>query len=315
MCSRVGRHEHQAATVVEVRCRLNRVAEVEAPAKINLFLRVFDARPDGYHEIETLFQAIDLADRVRVELGGDAVELEVIGADLGPAQDNLAYRAATKLLGELGRTEGARITLEKQIPAGAGLGGGSSDAAAVLRCLAALCSIPLFEPSVRRIAGELGSDVPFFLGTSPLAVGRGRGEVLVPFARLPEASLVLVSPPVHVSTGWAYRALDEARRAAGSGGGPDMRGRPPSWRDVVAGAHNDFQEVVAATHPEIARALEALRAAGAKVALMSGSGSTSFGVFADPSSADWAAERLTGQLGWTCRAVRTLTELPTPRVS
>jgi 4-diphosphocytidyl-2-C-methyl-D-erythritol kinase len=313
VCCRVKGRERQPAAVGEVRRRLSRVAEVEAPAKVNLFLRVFDARPDGYHELETLFQAIDLVDRVRVELGGDAVELEVLGADLGPTQDNLAYRAATKLLAELGRTDGARITLEKRIPAGAGLGGGSSDAAAVLRCLAALCSVRPYDPSVRRIGGELGSDVPFFLGASPLAVGRGRGDRLVPLTALPEAHLVLVSPPVHVSTGWAYGALDEARRGRGGpSGGPVLGGRPSSWQDVVANAHNDFQEVVAATHPQISRALGALRAAGAVAALMSGSGSTSFGVFPDRVSAHGAEEAVAVELGWPCRLVRTLAELPRP---
>lgn len=294
---------------------MSRVAEVEAPAKVNLFLRVFDARPDGYHEIETLFQAVDLADRVRVELGGDGVRLDVEGARLGAEQDNLAYRAATRLLAELGRSDGARITLEKRIPVGAGLGGGSSDAAAVLRCLAALASVPLDDPRLRRIGAGLGSDVPFFLGLRPLAAGRGRGDVLEPFAPLPASDLVLVSPPVHVSTGWAYRALDEARRTRGSGGGPALRGRPSSWRDVVAEAHNDFQDLVAAAHPEVARALAALRAAGGRVALMSGSGSTCFGVFAERASAERAAEALSADLGWTCRAVRTLTELPVPRAS
>jgi 4-diphosphocytidyl-2-C-methyl-D-erythritol kinase len=117
---------------------MSRVAATLAPAKVNLFLRVFDRRLDGYHELETLFQAIDLADEVRVERGGGSVELEVRGADLGPVEDNLAHRAAARLLGETRISEGVRITLTKRIPAGAGLGGGSSDAAAALRCVALL---------------------------------------------------------------------------------------------------------------------------------------------------------------------------------
>lgn len=289
---------------------MSSAAEVDAPAKVNLFLRVFDERPDRYHELETLFQAIDLADRVRVELEGDGIELHVGEADLGPAQDNLAYRAAARLLAEAGIPGGARIVLAKRIPVGAGLGGGSSDAAAVLRCLAALAEIPHDDPRLRRIAAELGSDVPFFLGRSPLAAGRGRGEVLEPYAPLPEAHLVLVAPPVHVSTGWAYGALDEARRAGRTSAGPSMRGRPGAWGDVVAEAHNDFQDVVADAHPEVGRALGALRAAGAEVALMSGSGSASFGVFPERPAAERAAERLATELGWPCRAVRTLTAFP-----
>ena len=284
--------------------------EVEAPAKVNLFLRVYDARPDGYHELSTLFQAVDLADRVRVGLGGDAVEIEVHGAELGPAAENLAYRAAARLLAQTGISGGARVVLEKRIPVGAGLGGGSSDAAAVLRGLARLASIPEDDARLRAVGAELGSDVPFFLGRSPLAAGRGRGEVLEAFAPLPVADLVLVSPPVHVSTGWAYAALDTARRARGSSGGPSPRGRPATWQDVVAEAHNDFQDVVAAAHPEVARALAALGAAGAEVALMSGSGSTCFGLFPERSAAARAAAELTRELGWPCGAVRTLAAFP-----
>ena len=284
--------------------------EVEAPAKVNLFLRVYDQRPDRYHELETLFQAVDLADRVRVELGGDSVEIEVHGADLGPARENLAYGAAARLLAETGIAGGAHIVLEKRVPVGAGLGGGSSDAAAVLRGLARLASIPEDDARLRRVGAELGSDVPFFLGRSTLSAGRGRGEVLEAFAPLPVADLVLVSPPVHVSTGWAYGALDEARRGRGAPGGPSLRGRPATWQDVVAEAHNDFQDVVAEAHPEVARALAALGAAGAEIALMSGSGSTCFGLFPERSAAERAAGGLASELGWPCRAVRTLAAFP-----
>ena len=296
---------------------MSSVAEIEAPAKVNLFLRVFDERPDGFHELATLFQAVDLADHVRVERADESVRLEVHGGelDLGAEEDNLAHRAATRLLAEAGIEGGVRINLVKRIPVGAGLGGGSSDAAAVLRCVAALAGIPRDDGRLRRIGAELGSDVPFFLGRSPLAAGRGRGDVLEPLEALPVADLVLVSPPVHVSTGWAYGALDEARRARGGGRGPSLAGRPRDWEHVEARAHNDFQEVVASKHPQVARSLEALSAAGARMALMSGSGSTSFGLFADRAAAEVAAGALAAELGWPCRAVRTLTAPPTPRLS
>jgi 4-diphosphocytidyl-2-C-methyl-D-erythritol kinase len=274
------------------------IAEVDAPAKVNLRLRVFDARPDRFHELETLFQAVDLADKIRVEAIDGPVELEVHGADLGATQENLAYRAATMLLRAVAAGSGARVTLTKHIPVGAGLGGGSSDAAAVLKCLAALLGIDGNGDVLRRIGAELGSDVPFFLGRSPLAVGRGRGEVLEPFAPLPEGHLVLVSPPVHVSTGWAYGRLDAARRARGDVHGRSLRGRPGSWADVAAEAYNDFQDVVAAEHPQVARAVLALSSAGAEVALMSGSGSTSFGIFETRDAAERAAHVLSVELGW-----------------
>ena len=291
------------------------IAEVEAPAKVNLFLRVFDERPDRFHELETLFQAVDLADHVRVERAGEGVKLDVRGADVGPTEDNLAYRAATRLLDEAGLEGGLRITLTKRIPVGAGLGGGSSDAAAVLRCIAALAGIPVDDPRLRRIGAELGSDVPFFLGRSPLAAGRGRGEVLEPFGALPIADVVLVSPPIHVSTGWAYRALDQSRRTLGAGRVASLKGRPRDWRDVAAEAHNDFQSVVATEHPGVARSLTALSAAGASVAMMSGSGSTSFGIFPDGAAAKKAAAALGAELGWPCRVARTLTVFPMPQLS
>lgn len=285
-------------------------AETRAPAKVNLFLRVFDRRPDGYHELETLFQAVDLVDEVRVERGGGSVELEVRGADLGPIEDNLAYRAATRLLSEARITEGVGIRLTKRIPAGAGLGGGSSDAAAVLRCVALLFGFSHEETLVRRIAGELGSDVPFFLCRSPLAAGRGRGEVLEPLEPLPEVHLVLVTPPVHVSTAWAYRAFDEARRRRAASGGRSLLGQPRGWQDVVADAHNDFQAVVAEEHAQVARSLTALAETGAELAMMSGSGAASFGLFPDRATSARAAEELRSVLGWPCHTVRTLTRLP-----
>jgi 4-diphosphocytidyl-2-C-methyl-D-erythritol kinase len=285
-----------------------------APAKVNLFLRVFDERPDGYHALETLFQAIDLADDVRLERADAGVELAVVGADLGPPGGNLAHRAATALLAAARVSGGVRIELRKRIPAGAGLGGGSSDAAAVLKGVAALYEIPTGEGLLRGIAARLGSDVPFFLGRSPLAAGRDRGDVLEPFAPLEEASLVLVSPPVHVSTAWAYRALDQARRVRGPSLGPALRGRPSGWPDLAARLHNDFQAVVGKAHPEVLRSLEALERAGAVAALMSGSGSTSFGIFPDRAAAERAAETIGAALGWPCRAVRTLAAFAEPRL-
>jgi 4-diphosphocytidyl-2-C-methyl-D-erythritol kinase len=299
-------------------------ASVAAPAKVNLWLHVLGQRPDGYHDLDTLFQAIDLADDVAVDLvGGDGVALEVHGPDLGPAADNLAYRAAELGRRALGLDAAVRVRLSKRIAVGAGLGGGSSDAAAVLACLAALAGVARDDPRVFRAAAALGSDVAFFLGGSPLARGTGRGEVLEPVPPLPAADLVLVSPPAHVSSGAAYRALAEARRerpgrtsAALATRATAARSRSPAtWEDVAAAAHNDFEPVITARHPEIPRSLAALREAGARPALMSGSGSTSFGLFQDRAAAERAAAQMERDLGWPCRAVRTLTELPVPRVT
>jgi 4-diphosphocytidyl-2-C-methyl-D-erythritol kinase len=294
-------------------------ARLLAPAKINLRLRVLGKRPDGYHDIDTLFQAIDLSDDLSVKLAGSGIHLDVDGPDLGPQHENLAYRAAERLSSTVGFDGGVRIRLTKRIPAGAGLGGGSSDGAAVLRCLAALLDIDAAtDARVTSVAAELGSDVPFFLGGSPLAHGTGRGEVLEPMRPLPSSDLVLISPPVHVSTADAYRALSAERRSRGLEAAPTPRGAqeaPRVWEDVAREACNDFQPVIAEINPEITRAVEFLEESGARWAMMSGSGSSVFGLFDSRKSAARAVKSLAATLGWPCRAQRTLESMPAPTLT
>lgn len=288
-----------------------------AVAKVNLSLRVLGRRSDGFHEIRTVFQAVDFADEVRVERVGEGVSLTLEGADLGPEHENLAYRAAAGFLEASGEREGVHITLVKHIPAGAGLGGGSSDAAAVLRCLAA--SSPTLPPErVAQLGAALGSDVPFFLGSSPLARAEGRGEMLTALPALPAAHVVLALPPVHVSTAAAYQALGRGplvpsapRGGSAVGAGDDEP--PGSWEQVAETLHNDFEAEIAARHVPIARALGALRAAGARGALLSGSGAASFGLFVTAEEAARVAMRLEAELGWRFVPVRTLTRMPEPR--
>lgn len=282
-----------------------------APAKINLVLRVLRRRDDGYHDIDTLFQAVDLCDELVVEPAEQGVQLEVRGAELGPAEENLAHRAARALLAAVGSASGARIRLTKRIPVGAGLGGGSSDAAAVLRGLAQLMGG--IEPgTLRAVAETLGSDVPFFVGDSPLARGTGRGEVLEPQRPLAPADFVLVSPPVHVSTVDAYAALSSVRKESGPEAVRASSLRIGAWNELAGLAHNDFEPVISSRHPEIRRALSALESAGAEVALMSGSGSTCFGLFSTGAPAQEAARGLEDETGWPCVHVRSLSSFPTP---
>lgn len=288
-----------------------------AVAKVNLSLRVLGKRSDGFHEIRTVFQAVDLADAVRVERSGHGVSLTVEGADVGPEHENLAYRAAAGFIKISGERIGARITLVKRIPAGAGLGGGSSDAAAVLRCLAA-SSPPLPQERLEQLGAALGSDVPFFLGSSPLARAEGRGEMLTALPALPATHAVLALPPVHVSTAEAYRALgrgglEPSAATPGEAGEAGGAGPPRSWEEVAATLHNDFEAEIAKRHVLIARALGALRGAGARGALLSGSGGASFGLFATAEEAARVAARLESELGWRFVAVRTLTQMPEPR--
>jgi len=291
---------------------------VQAPAKVNLWLRVLGRRPDGFHDLDTLFQAVDLCDEVMVSRRGEAgVGLRVEGADVGPARENLAYRAALAFRDAAGPgagSGGVEIRLRKRIPAGAGLGGGSSDAAAVLRCMNALWGDPLAQPVLVEVGASLGSDVAFFLGVSALARGRGRGERLDPLPPLPEADLVLVLPPAHVATGPAYGALARYRAVHGAGGGDVPPDATPSWRALADWAVNDFERVVPAAHPPVAASLAALRSSGARPALLSGSGGACFGVFADCDGAAQAAARIAGALGWPAVAVRTLAVFPTPQL-
>lgn len=284
-----------------------------APAKVNLLLRVLGRRGDGFHELETLFQAIGLHDDVTVRRTGPGVGLEVVGADLGPEEENLAHRAARALLDAAGEPVGLHVRLVKRIPAGAGLGGGSSDAAAVLKAGNALLPEPLAAGKLHELGASLGSDVPFFLGGSVLARGTGRGERLEPLPALPEASVVVVLPPVHVATGQAYEALSRWR--AGGGERPcfaHVGGAPATWDEVAAEAANDFEAVVPRLFPEVHRALEALRSAGGTLALLSGSGGACFAVFPGVEAAEEAASALRTGLGWPVLTTRTRSSLPEP---
>lgn len=305
--------------------------EIEAPAKINLFLKVLHRRADGFHELETLFQSISLADRVVVGVGASGadaagsaaasrnrpVSLTLKGAELGPVEDNLAYRAAERFLEVADLDVPVRVELEKRIPAGAGLGGGSSDAAAVLRCLATITDFTDRE-ALHGLAMDLGSDVPFFLSGSSLALGRGRGEVLTELPPLPEASLVLALPDVHVATGEAYSVL-AARRAAGEGfrssrmDPEEVRRGAGSWERIVEWAVNDFEAVVVPQHEEIRLSLEGLAERGARMPLLSGSGAASFGLFPDHETARAAAAWLEGRYPWRFVVAETRTEVPVPR--
>jgi 4-diphosphocytidyl-2-C-methyl-D-erythritol kinase len=301
--------------------RRSRTATIDAPAKVNLFLRILDRRADGYHEIETVFQLIDLADtvRVRVDPSFEGVSLTVRGPDLGPVEENLAYRAAVLFRRAFGMGDGIHIELSKRIPAGGGLGGGSSDAAAVLLLLRELTTR---GDELREVAEELGSDVPFFLCGSTRALGRGRGELLTPLEPLPEAALVVALPPVHVSTASAYGHLSDVRGRPSSRmvdvprtfEGATARASPVGWLEVAELATNDFQALVSAGHTEVEQSLSALRERGASLAMLSGSGAACFGVFPTKVRAEQVAAELTAALGWPFVASRTLSKPPRPSV-
>ena len=257
-----------------------RVARVEAQAKINLFLRILSREPSGYHQLETLFQRIALADSVVVRTGGGVRSLDCRGAATGAVEKNLAWRAALAFAAAAGGPTHFQIEIDKRIPVGGGLGGGSADAAAVLRTLNALAERPLDDAGLTSIAVSLGADVPYLLSTHALALGSGRGEKLFPLGPLAARPVLLTVPPFGVSSGDAFGWYADQKASRHSGTRATLPvGRKLEWRMIAALAVNDLESVVAGHHPEIATLRDELRREGAILAQMSGSGSVVFGVF------------------------------------
>jgi 4-diphosphocytidyl-2-C-methyl-D-erythritol kinase len=258
-------------------------AAVAAQAKVNLFLRVLAREASGYHQLETLFCRLVLADDVVVRVRSGWT-LDCRGADTGPAEANLAYRAAKLYASERQWPAGCAITIDKRIPVGGGLGGGSADAGAVLRCLHALDPHPPPAAALLEWGGRLGADVPALTLAAPLALGYGRGDQLLTLPALPVRPVMLYVPATRVATRDAYEWLAESRDGTAGGGTATARAIDirdlARWESLVPLMANDFAPVVGARHPEIVRATAELRAMpGACASLMSGSGSTVFGVF------------------------------------
>lgn len=263
-------------------------------AKVNLHLQVVGRRADGYHELRTVFQSIDLHDLVTVEPGGAAVELTVVEGEAPRGEANLAWRAAAAYLERFGGAagvSGARLALAKRVPAGGGLGGGSSNAATVLAGLDQQLGAPAPPGELWRLARELGADVPFFL-VGGTALGVGRGDEVVPLPDLEERDVWLAMPAVAVSTAEVFSAL------------PNLTAQPLDSRIMglvqrrMSGAlsawvvRNDLEPVVFGRFPEVRDVYDALAAAGADAVQMSGSGATLFALFRDPEEAMRAAVRL-----------------------
>ncbi len=257
-------------------------ASVEAQGKINLFLRVVAREASGHHQLETLFARIELADAVRVLTSTTARELEITGAETGPRDENLAWRAAVAYTSATGWPTGFRIEIEKRLPVGGGLGGGSADAGAVLRALNALNPKPVDAAALASLAFALGADVPFLATDAPLALGWGRGERLLTLRSLPAREVLLVMPGFGVSTAAAFGWYAEQTGAsAAARGAPAPLGSDDldRWDAVTRLAANDLEGVVIAHHPAIETCRAVLESAGARIARMSGSGATVFGVF------------------------------------
>ena len=281
-----------------------------APAKVNLNLSV-SARTDarGYHLVRTVMTPLALADEVEVELApSGGIELACEPAATTRPQDNLAWRAAELLARELGVPADARIRVRKAIPSQAGLGGGSSDAAAVLRCLAELWGVGVTSQPVLAVARGLGADVPFFLYGATCLM-EGLGDVCVASFELPRTPLALVKPPAGVSTPAAYRAFDELRTPAEPVEPLLAALRARDVRGVAANLANNLQPAACEVEPLVAEALTLLGAQAGGVAgtrpLLCGSGACCALLCATDADAARVAERARAERGWWACATHT----------
>lgn len=279
---------------------------IPAFAKINLDLRILGVRPDGYHDLRTVFQTLELHDTLTIARRPGPLTIACNEAEVPTDRRNLVWKAASLLWrSATGRTSAPRdlhIGIEKRIPAQAGLGGGSSDAAAMLLALVRLWKLDLDPPTLSRLAARLGADVPFFLAGGT-ALGLGRGDDVYPLADLPRLHVVIIRPAFGVSTVEAYRWYDNGQ--SGRRREPPSRPLPGSWPAWTAALRNDLEPAVIRHHPTIGRLKHALLEAGAVRAAMSGSGSAVFGLFDRAETARRTAADL-ARPGWRVAYTRTL---------
>lgn len=265
---------------------------VRAQAKLNLDLRVLAREVDGYHQLETLFARIALADDIVVRTGGSRRHLECTGAAAGPTEDNLAWRAAVAFGEWSGWPRGFTIEIEKRIPVGGGLGGGSADAAAVLRALNTMSPAPLAHSELLELAFTLGSDVPYLATDLPLALAWGRGERMLSLSGLEPRGVTLLIPPYGIATRDAFGWLSDEPESGRSTKRAPVIVAPEGlvrWDVLSRRCQNDLEPAVMHRYPELAAVLSKLRAAaGSNITLagMTGSGSTLFAIGHDARAPD-----------------------------
>ena len=278
---------------------------LRAPAKVNLYLEVLGRRPDGYHDLRTLMAPVGLFDEIEIEplQAPGGLEVECSGDDtVAPGEANLCHRAAWFYFRRTGVEAGARIRLRKRIPVGAGLGGGSSDAAATIMGLESIFGRGLSPEDRREAARAVGADIPFFFARGPAWV-EGIGELVRPVCTFPVLWLVLVHPGVSLSTAAVYSRL-----------GKGLTSRPQAnsitrfdLPEIARGLRNDLETAARELAPAIGEVLRALGEVGSEACLMSGSGSAAFGLFADEGRARQAAAAVSERSpDWRVEAVCTL---------
>ena len=274
---------------------------VHAPAKINLILRILDRRPDGYHNLWSVMHTVGLTDEVRIKVASSlpGIRLTCDTDELSSDQTNLVSKAAAAVLDHARLSVGVDLDLRKRIPMGAGLGGGSSDAAATILGLNQLLRLGWSTAKMAEVGQALGSDVAFFL-FAPCAIVCGRGETVRPVTVEGSRWIVLVKPAFGVETQWAYQQLAAVRTAvrplSEQHAAMDRRNRF-TWSDLTAAAENDFEAPVFAKHPLLRHIRRTLLDLGARIALLSGSGATVFGMFDEESAASRAGAHLEGSEG------------------
>jgi 4-diphosphocytidyl-2-C-methyl-D-erythritol kinase len=263
---------------------------VRAFAKVNLGLHILGKRPDGYHSIETIFYKINCYDTISFRsLEIPSIQIFSSSSEVPQDSSNLCWKAAKLLQEKICYPKGVEIHLEKNIPVGAGLGGGSSDAAATLRGLNKLWNLGLRKEELLKMASELGSDVPFFI-LNENAYATGRGEILEPIDLNLQYWLLTVTPDIHISTNWAYKNIEciEKERINLKN---ILKGRIDTTLKLASILVNDFESIVFSTYPKVEQIHKDLLGGGAHMAQLSGSGSTVFGLFESESKALQEAHR------------------------
>jgi 4-diphosphocytidyl-2-C-methyl-D-erythritol kinase len=268
--------------------------------KINLSLRVLGKREDGYHELDTIFQAVSLHDTIRISaIASSEIVFSCDDRSLPADSHNLVVRAATALRNQVNPKKGARIRLEKRIPSHAGLGGGSSDAAATLVGLTRLWELGTSQQELSELAARLGADVPFFL-SGGTARGTGIGDHIEPLEDAPEMFLLIVKPNANLSTADAYKALKKPALTSSNSKTILSSSEAKEFFDSssFASLQNDFEAIAFALEPEIERAKAALLKAGAGASLLAGSGSAMFGIFDSEDAQRRAIQAIELEAGW-----------------
>jgi len=269
-------------------------------AKINLSLRIRKRRSDGYHDLDTIFQTISLHDAIKITVTDNSeIVLSCDDRQLPVDSENLIVRAARAFQDRFSVKKGARLRLEKRIPAGAGLGGGSSDAAVTLLAVACVWGTAATRQDLVEIGAQLGADVPFFF-TGGMARGTGIGDQVEPLPDMPANSLLIIKPIASITTADAYKVFDERCLTTGNSKSILSGSQPTDGFDTksLASLGNDFEQVVFDLEPELARAKAALMGAGAQAAMLAGSGSAVFGIFDSEDAQRRAIQAIELETGW-----------------